>query len=139
MAGFGNVNGDIEIYKISDFSCIGKTKLYCGVTLNWSRDSKYLVGAVLSPRVRVDNEYKIFSYNGEEVLGEKFTGEIYECDWINDDNIKYQEYTIEVSQSYLKQKELDKQKKNTTSGINESFKKFEIDNKKGIPGLGKKK
>jgi translation initiation factor 2A len=83
MAGFGNLNGDIEIYRLSDFKLIGKTKLYCGVTLNWSSDSKFLLGAVLSPRVRVDNEYKIFSYNGEDVSGEKFNGEIYECEWVD--------------------------------------------------------
>jgi uncharacterized protein with WD repeat len=83
MAGFGNLNGDIEIFRMSDFKIIGKTKLYCGVSLNWSKDSKYLVGAVLSPRVRVDNEYRIFSYHGEDVVGEKFNGEIYECEWVD--------------------------------------------------------
>jgi hypothetical protein len=62
----------IEIYRLSDFSMIGKTKFYCGVSLNWSKDSKYLLGAVLSPRVRVDNEYKLFTYNGEEILCDKF-------------------------------------------------------------------
>ncbi len=83
LAGFGNMHGDIEIYRLSDYSIIGKTKFYCGVSLNWSKDSKYLLGAVLSPRVRVDNEYKLFSYNGEEILCEKFNGEIYECEWVN--------------------------------------------------------
>ena len=87
MAGYGNLNGDIEIFKLSDFSLIGKTKLYCGVSLNWSRDSKFLIGAVLSPRVRVDNEYKVFTYNGEDVIGEKFSGEIYECEWIENKGI----------------------------------------------------
>jgi len=84
LAGFGNVNGDIEIYRLSDYKIIGKTKLYCGITLNWSLDSRFLLGAVLSPRVRVDNEYRIFSYNGEEICSEKFGGEIYECEWVND-------------------------------------------------------
>ena len=85
LSGFGNLNGDIEIYQLSDYTLIGKTKLYCGVTLNWSQDSKFLIGAVLSPRVRVDNEYKIFTYNGEFIMGEKFNGEIYECDWLTND------------------------------------------------------
>lgn len=86
LAGFGNLNGDIEIYNLATYTLIGKTKLYCGVTLNWSRDSKFLVGAVLSPRVRVDNEYRIFTYNGEETVVEKFDGEVYECDWINNES-----------------------------------------------------
>ncbi len=79
LAGFGNLHGEIEIYRLSDYAVIGKTKFYCGITLNWSQDSRFLLGAVLSPRVRVDNEYKIFTYNGEDLLGEKFKGEIYEC------------------------------------------------------------
>ncbi len=82
MAGFGNLHGDIEIYRLSDYTIIGKTKFYCGITLNWSFDSRFILGAVLSPRVRVDNEYKVLTYNGEDVVGEKFTGEIYECEWI---------------------------------------------------------
>lgn len=82
VAGFGNLKGDLEFYRLSDYACIGKSELYCGVSLNWSNDSKWIVGAVLSPRIRVDNEYKIFTYNGEEIVGEKFKGEIYECDWI---------------------------------------------------------
>jgi translation initiation factor 2A len=83
LAGFGNLNGDIELFNLADYTIIGKTKLYCGVSLNWSKDSKFLIGAVLSPRVRVDNEYRVFSYHGEEVVCEKFNGEIYECDWVN--------------------------------------------------------
>jgi translation initiation factor 2A len=89
MAGFGNLNGDLEIYKLSDYAIIGKTKLYCGVSLNWSKDCKYLLGAVLSPRVRVDNEYRVFTYNGEDVTGEKFNGEIYECEWIDNNRNIY--------------------------------------------------
>lgn len=82
LGGFGNLNGDMEFYKLSDYSVIGKTNFYCGVSLKWSCDSKYLLGAVLSPRIRVDNEYRLFTYNGEHVLQEKFNNEVYGCEWI---------------------------------------------------------
>lgn len=81
MGGFGNANGDIEIYRLSDYKLVGKTKYHCCVTLNWSSDSRYLLGAVLSPRIKVDNEYKIMTYNGETLKSEKYT-ELYECDWV---------------------------------------------------------
>lgn len=146
LAGFGNLNGDIEFYKMSDFSVIGKTKLYCGVNLNWSLDSKFLVGAVLSPRVRVDNEYRVFSYNGEEQVCQKFTGEVYDCDWICQSNtIKYEEFDISVSKIYLEQlkkkKELEKQQQGKNN-LNSAMGGLSIGggnkSKGGIPGLGKK-
>lgn len=59
LAGFGNLNGEIELYNLKDYSLIGKTSFFCGVSLNWSFDSKYINVAVLSPRVRIDNEYKV--------------------------------------------------------------------------------
>lgn len=82
LAGFGNLSGGLEFYRLSDYTLVGKTKFHCGITLNWSQDSKFLLGAVLSPRIRVDNEFKIFTYNGEDVIGDKFNTEVYECDWI---------------------------------------------------------
>ena len=63
LAGFGNLGGEMEFFNLVDTysnnSMIGKTKFHCGVNINWSSDSKYLVVAVLSPRLRVDNEYKV--------------------------------------------------------------------------------
>jgi translation initiation factor 2A len=82
LGGFGNASGDIEIYRLSDYKLIGKTKYHGCIALNWSPDSKYLLGAVLSPRIKVDNEYKILSYNGDILLSESFNREVYECDWL---------------------------------------------------------
>ena len=59
LAGFGNLNGEIELYNLAVYSMICKTIFFCGVSLNWSFDSKYINIAVTSPRVRVDNEYKV--------------------------------------------------------------------------------
>ncbi len=154
LAGFGNLNGDIEIYSLKDYKVIGKTKMYCGVTLGWSNDSKYLISAVLSPRVRVDNEYRVFTYNGEELVNEKFSGEVYECDWVNTgEKIVKGEFEIEVSKKYLedlkKKKEMEKNKpKNTLSNsLNNQMGGLGLGiggagapgKKSGIPGMGKKK
>lgn len=141
MAGFGNLNGDIEIFRMSDFKIIGKTKLYCGVSLNWSKDSKYLVGAVLSPRVRVDNEYRIFSYHGEDVVGEKFNGEIYECEWVDNSEIEYNEFELKVSEVYLKKLEIEKQKQKNAPSLSNNLNNLSLSSapkSKGIPGMKKK-
>ena len=61
LAGFGNLGGDMEFYNLEDknLTMIGKTKFYCGVSINWSLDSKFVLVSVLSPRLRVDNEFKV--------------------------------------------------------------------------------
>ena len=65
LAGFGNLGGDMEFFSLENANNktykmqLGKTKFHCGVSINWSNDSKYLVISVLSPRLRVDNEYKV--------------------------------------------------------------------------------
>jgi translation initiation factor 2A len=62
LAGFGNLNGEIEIFNLVDYTLIGKTSFFCGVSLNWSFNSKYFIVSVLTPRVRVDNEYKVLIF-----------------------------------------------------------------------------
>jgi translation initiation factor 2A len=135
LAGFGNMSGDVEIYRLSDYVCIGKTKFHCGVSLNWSNDCKYLLGAVLSPRLRVDNEYRMLSYNGDLVLQEKFEGEIYECEWV--ESGKPTEFVIEVSKEYLKKKEEEKKKpqEEKKGGV---YMPNSAKSGGGIPGLKKK-
>jgi len=144
MAGFGNMNGDLEIYNLKDYKLLGKTNFYCGVTLNWSFDSKYLIGAVTSPRIRVDNEFKIMTYNGEYLTGQKFTGEIYESNWVYSDakiiGIEdFEEFPLEVSKEFLKKIEIDKQKaKNNTSTMRRLDMPLSAAAKKNsIPGLKK--
>jgi len=144
MAGFGNMNGDLEFYNSKDFKLIGKTNFYCGVSLNWSFDSKFLVGAVTSPRIRVDNEFKVVTFNGEYVIGNKFTGEIYESNWVYSDAKvlgidNFEEFPLEVSKEYLKKLELDKQKaKNNTNTMRRLDLPLSAAAKKSsIPGMKK--
>ena len=75
----GALKGDIEFYSLKDGTLIGKNNFFSCVNFEWSQDSKYLLGSVLSTRVKVDNEYRIMKYNGEEVVVDKNGGEIYDC------------------------------------------------------------
>jgi uncharacterized protein with WD repeat len=146
MAGFGNMNGDLEFYRLSDYLLIGKTNFYCGVTLNWSFDNRYMIGAVTSPRIRVDNEFKIFTHHGENLCGNKFTGEIYESNWVYSDpsvlNLKVDEiekFSLEVSKEHLRKvKEAKEKAKGQTSTIRRLDMPLSGAAKKGnIPGLKK--
>ena len=142
LCGFGSLNGDIEFYNLNNFELIGKTNFFCCVNFEWSQDSKFILGAVLSTRVKVDNEYRILKYNGEEVIVDKEIGEIYDCVWIYDTNLKYESFNIEKNVKSLEEKK--------KSGIQlKTLGKIDFNNNKsnrvddvyngGIVGLGKKK
>ena len=147
LCGFGALKGDIEIYSLIDGNLIGKNNFFCCVNFEWSQDSKYLLGSVLSTRVKVDNEYRIMKYNGEEVVVDKNVGEIYDCIFLyeeDENKIKYDEFEIEKNS-----KSLENKKKENTGGIKltSTLGKIEFTNKgKAIPsddgeivGLNKKK
>ena len=147
LCGFGSLKGDIEFYNLKDFSLIGKNLFFCCVNFEWSQDSKYLLGGVLSTRVKVDNEYRIMKYNGEEVVVDKNVGEIYDCIFVYEEDeqkIKYDEFEIEKST-----KSLEEKKKENKGGIKitSTLGKIDFSNKSKdepvgsgeIIGLGKKK
>ena len=148
LCGFGSLKGDIELYSLKDFSLIGRNNFFCCVNFEWSQDSKYLLGGVLSTRVKVDNEYRIMKYNGEEVVVDKNVGEIYDCIFLYEENeelIKDDEFNMEKNM-----KSLEEKKKESTGGvkITSTLGKIDFSNKSkneaddddgGIVGLGKKK
>jgi uncharacterized protein with WD repeat len=147
LCGFGSLKGDIEFYNLKDFSLIGKNQFFCCVTFEWSQDSKYLLGGVLSTRVKVDNEYRIMKYNGEEVVVDKNVGEIYDCIFVYEEDeqkIKYDAFEIEKNA-----KSLEEKKKENKGGIKitSTLGKIDFSNKSKdepvgsgeIIGLGKKK
>lgn len=87
LAGFGNLNGEMEIWDIVTKKRIGICKSnsasYCG----WSNDDRKLITAILTPRLRVDNCYKIFSYTGVLLHKTNYDHtELYEAIWLRDNN-----------------------------------------------------
>jgi translation initiation factor 2A len=84
LGGFGNLNGEMEIWDLATKKKIGTCKSnsasYCG----WSTDDRKLVTAILTPRLRVDNCYKIFSYTGVLLHKANYEHtELYETVWLN--------------------------------------------------------
>ena len=147
LCGFGSLKGDIEFYSLKEGELIGRSNFFCCVNFEWSQDSKYILGSVLSTRVKVDNEFRIMKYNGEEIVVDKNVGEIYDCMFLHDEDeskIKYDEFNIEKNEVSLENK-----KKENTGGVKltSTLGKIDFSNKSKAPpvddgeiiGLGKKK
>lgn len=71
FGGFGNLVGDIQIWNKETFTVIGKNKAHCTTICEWSPDGSQILTAVTHPRVRVDNEVKIFTYYGKKAKHRK--------------------------------------------------------------------
>jgi len=90
LAGFGNLNGEMEIWDIETRKKIGQCKSNSSSHCQWSPDDRKLVTSILTPRLRVDNCYKIFSYTGVQLYKGNFDHtELYECVWLK--TIKFTE------------------------------------------------
>lgn len=83
LAGFGNLPGDMTFYdKKADCRCkvMGSTRASNGVSLEWSPCGRYVLTATTAPRLRVDNGFQIFKYNGN-LLNKKEYPILYEARW----------------------------------------------------------
>lgn len=66
IAGFGSLSGDIDIWDYNTKKRICPTfKSEFSSNAMWSGDSRYLLTSVTRPRMNLDNNWKIFKYNGE--------------------------------------------------------------------------
>jgi len=64
VAGFGNLAGEMDFYDTLRSKKIGSTASHCATYHAWSPDSRHFVTASLAPRMNVDNNLKVFKYNG---------------------------------------------------------------------------
>ena len=68
LCGFGNLPGDVEFFdQKADGKCkpMGACKMPCTVSLQWSPCGRHVLLATTAPRLRVDNGFKVLSYNGD--------------------------------------------------------------------------
>ena len=71
LAGFGNMSGELAFYDRKTLKCMGVVDAHMTVNYGWSADSKYFLTAILFPRLRVDNGYRIWSCAGGLLHSEK--------------------------------------------------------------------
>ncbi|KAK9463803.1 eukaryotic translation initiation factor eIF2A-domain-containing protein [Lipomyces oligophaga] len=81
LAGFGNLQGECDIYDcVNNFKKIvtidGSNSSVC----EWSPDGRYILLATTSPRMRVDNGVKIFHISGKLVFV-KLMNELFSVSW----------------------------------------------------------
>eukprot|EP00878_Enallax_costatus_P018803 GHUV01019817.1.p1 GENE.GHUV01019817.1~~GHUV01019817.1.p1 ORF type:complete len:612 (+),score=207.58 GHUV01019817.1:53-1888(+) len=84
IAGFGNLPGDIVFYnKLNKGVCkqMGATRSGSSVTAAWSPDGRYFLTATTAPRLRVDNNVRVFTYYGEKVVEKPFDT-LYDATWL---------------------------------------------------------
>jgi len=72
LAGFGNLAGGMSFWDRNKLKLIpptGQNTASCTVGYGWSPDSRLFGVSTTTPRMNVDNGYRLFRYNGEEVTG----------------------------------------------------------------------
>jgi translation initiation factor 2A len=64
LAGFGNLGGELSFWDRKTLRCLATVDAHMTVAYAWAPDSRSFLTAVLWPRLRVDNGYKLWSPAG---------------------------------------------------------------------------
>lgn len=80
IGGFGNLTGQMDFWDVKNAKIVGTAIAHCAAVCEWAPDSRHFVAAVISPRIRVDNGYKIFRHDGTLVY-ETAVNELYQVGW----------------------------------------------------------
>ncbi|RUP52208.1 eukaryotic translation initiation factor eIF2A-domain-containing protein [Jimgerdemannia flammicorona] len=80
IAGFGNLNGTVDLWDRRTLTKISTVQASNASYCNWSPDGRYFLTATLTPRLRVDNGFKVWHYQGTLVYWES-VDELYQIDW----------------------------------------------------------
>ncbi len=80
LGGFGSLPGDMALWEPDKLKIYGRATAYCSSVQHWSPNSRFILTAVLSPRIRVDNGFKLFTYAGK-VVTEVAIPDLYDAIW----------------------------------------------------------
>jgi translation initiation factor 2A len=81
VAGFGNLAGQIDVYDLEkDYNKVCTIESGNPSVCEWSPDSRYLMTATTSPRLRVDNGIKLWHVGGQIMYNEDMI-ELYHVLW----------------------------------------------------------
>ena len=64
IAGFGNLAGNVDFFDRKTLKKIASIDASGSAACEWSPCGRYILTATLSPRLRVDNGYKLWHYTG---------------------------------------------------------------------------
>jgi len=65
LAGFGSLNGRIEIFDIEKKELIGRCTSGCSSFLKWSTDGTKFLTAIIVDKLKVDHAFSIFGVDGK--------------------------------------------------------------------------
>lgn len=81
IGGFGNLTGQMDFWDVKNAKIVGSAVAHCAAVCEWAPDSRHFIAAVVSPRIRVDNGYKIFRHDGLLVYEAAIKDELYNVAW----------------------------------------------------------
>jgi len=86
IGGFGSLKGECDFWNITQVEKgpikLGKAVAFSSSYHAWSPCGKYFLASVQSPRMKVDNDVKIFDYNGHKIFEER-RNDLYQYEWKN--------------------------------------------------------
>ncbi|OMH80581.1 Eukaryotic translation initiation factor 2A [Zancudomyces culisetae] len=109
LAGLGNLSGKVVLIDMKTKKTIVTLDAHGCSVLAWSPCGRYLLGATLSPKLRVDNGFKIWHYSGTLVQSREIS-ELYDVQWMPADASLYPQPAA-----------LDRIPSNISTMISESF------------------
>lgn len=84
LAGFGNLRGNVEIWRNDDHGIkqVGHVEAPDTTQLEWCPDGEHFVTATTTPRLRVNNGYKIWHYSKTEPISvQRWPSELHQVSW----------------------------------------------------------
>lgn len=64
LVGFGNLNGEIDIWDVAERKKVGHCSSHSSSMLRFSPCARKFLTATVTPKLRMDNCYKVWSYTG---------------------------------------------------------------------------
>jgi translation initiation factor 2A len=80
ISGFGNLQGEMDFWDVRKLKKVGTATAHCSSHFEWAPDGTHVLTAVLSPRIRVDNGYKLWSCDGR-LLHQEQIDELLRVSW----------------------------------------------------------
>ncbi|TYZ63585.1 hypothetical protein PybrP1_010879 [[Pythium] brassicae (nom. inval.)] len=78
IAGFGNLRGDMDFWERNKLKKMGSANSNSATCFAWSPDSRFFFTATTFPRLRVDNGFKAFRYDGTGPIYHEDRAELYD-------------------------------------------------------------
>ena len=80
LAGFGNLAGEVAVWSREPLKHLGTIAAADVTVMEWCPDGRHLLGATLSPRLRVDNGVRLWHYRGALISRQPFA-ELFQVAW----------------------------------------------------------